>query len=189
MLMPVFGASAKGQDVQPGSIDPAVAEILVRDILIAVNQANWTGNYTVLRDLASPNFSIVNDSSKLASIFEPIRAQQLDLRPVLAVPAIFQRNVIIKASNQLQLAGYFPTLPRHIRFEMIFEPVSKHWRLLGVGVASVEPADLAAPSARLGVSDTRGSVLEEASASQERKPVDGMGAVPIPKKRPTANAN
>lgn len=189
LLAPIGGPSAQAQEAQFDTLDPVVAEILVRDILVAVNQANLTGNYTVLRDIASPNFSVVNDPSKLASIFEPLRAQQLDLRPVLAVPVVIEKNVILRANNQLQLAGYFPTLPRHIRFEMIFEPVSKHWRLLGVGVASAEPAGLAAPSDRQEISDAKGGEPEGAPLSQERKPVYGMAVVPIPKKRPTASMN
>src|SRR5437016_5736212 len=44
-------AAAVSQDTQR-----TAAIILVKNALLAVNQGNLTGNYTVLRDLASPGF-------------------------------------------------------------------------------------------------------------------------------------
>ena len=189
LVVPATVPSAKSQEMQSNTIDPILAEVLVRDILVAVNHANWTGNYTVLRDLASPNFSIVNDPLKLAAIFEPIRAQQLDLRPVLAVPAVFEKNIIVEPSNQLLLTGYFPTLPRHIRFELIFEPISKHWRLLGVGIAPSAPkAETASIEKRepIGTVDER---TEISRAALQTTNGEISHPIAIPKKRPAGNSD
>ena len=41
--------------------------ILVRTTLLALDQANKTGNYTVLRDLAAPGFQ-VDTAARLAEI-------------------------------------------------------------------------------------------------------------------------
>src|SRR5690348_9504462 len=54
---------------------PIVALALVRSVMLAVDQANKTGNYTVLRDLGSPSFRAANDAAKLAQIFAAIRSQ------------------------------------------------------------------------------------------------------------------
>src|SRR4051794_3123709 len=52
-----------------------IAIILVKNALLAVNQGNLTGNYTVLRDLASPGFREKNSAADLAAIFQNIRQQ------------------------------------------------------------------------------------------------------------------
>src|SRR4051794_31643976 len=58
-------ASAVPQDSQR-----TIAVILVKNALLAVNQGNLTGNYTVLRDLASPGFREKNSAADLAAIFQ-----------------------------------------------------------------------------------------------------------------------
>ena len=42
--------------------------ILVRSSLLALDHANKTGNYKVLRDISAPGFQ-VNDAAKLSEIF------------------------------------------------------------------------------------------------------------------------
>jgi hypothetical protein len=40
--------------------------ILIRSSLIALNQANVTGNYSVLRDIGAPDFKQANGADRLA---------------------------------------------------------------------------------------------------------------------------
>src|SRR5262245_31888431 len=56
----------------PAPIDRNGVLILIRSTLLALDQANKTGNYTVLRDLGSPAFQ-VNTAARLAEIFVPQR--------------------------------------------------------------------------------------------------------------------
>ena len=56
---------------QPTTASPALAVpppevllVLIRTTLVALNQAVSTGNFTVLRDLGSPDFQAVNSSSR-----------------------------------------------------------------------------------------------------------------------------
>src|SRR4051794_7956262 len=60
--------------VQPDS-QRTIIVILVKNALLAVNQGNLTGNYTVLRDLASPGFREKNSAADLGAIFQNIRQQ------------------------------------------------------------------------------------------------------------------
>jgi len=52
----------------PAPIDRNGVLILIRSALIALDQANKTGNYTVMRDLGAPGFQ-VNSAARLAEIF------------------------------------------------------------------------------------------------------------------------
>ena len=47
--------------------------MLIRTTLIALNQANQTGNYSVLRDLGTPQFQSLNSDARLAEIFAALR--------------------------------------------------------------------------------------------------------------------
>ena len=53
--------------------DGPALNILIRRTLLSINDANLSGNYTVLRDLAAPDFQKVNDAQKLAGIFANLR--------------------------------------------------------------------------------------------------------------------
>jgi hypothetical protein len=55
--------------------------ILIRSTLLALDDANKTGNYTVLRDLGSPGFQ-ANTDARLAEIFAPQRRDNIDLSGV-----------------------------------------------------------------------------------------------------------
>jgi hypothetical protein len=53
---------------QPAQIDRNGVLILIRSTVLALDQANKTGNYTVLRDLGAPGFP-ANTAARLAEIF------------------------------------------------------------------------------------------------------------------------
>ena len=57
----------QAQAPKPAQIDRNGVLILIRTALLALDQANKTGNYTVLRDLGSPDFQ-VNTAARLASL-------------------------------------------------------------------------------------------------------------------------
>ena len=62
------GPSRPAQAPRPADIDKNGVLILVRSTLLALDQANKTGNYTVLRDLGAPGFQ-TNTAARLAEIF------------------------------------------------------------------------------------------------------------------------
>jgi hypothetical protein len=58
--------------------------ILIRESLLALDQANKTGNYTVLRDLGSPAFQ-ANSAARLSEIFAKQRNDNVDLSGVVVI--------------------------------------------------------------------------------------------------------
>ena len=63
--------------------EAAKLRLLIYTSLIAINQANLTGNYTVLRDLGAPAFRDANTSARLVEIFSGLRRRNIDLSPIL----------------------------------------------------------------------------------------------------------
>ena len=119
---------------QPVQIDRNGVLILIRSTLLAVNQANETGNYTVLRDLAAPGFAAANTAARLGEIFATQRAQKLDLSGVLVLDPQLTVLPEISANGLMRMAGFFPSVPSQVNFELAFAPVDGRWRVFGIAV-------------------------------------------------------
>jgi hypothetical protein len=130
---------------KPFSIDKNSALILIRTTLVAVQQANQTGNYSVLYTMSAPGFQKVNSPERLSQIFGPLRAKNFDLSGVvvlepqlLVMPEVFSNGV-------MRMAGFFPSVPMQVYFDLQFMPVQGQWRLVAISV-DVGNSTPAAPS-------------------------------------------
>lgn len=123
------------------TIEESYAVALVRDVLTAVNHGNWTGNYTVLRDYAAPEFSAVNDPTRLAGLFMQLRTERLDLLPVLVSDPVLLRSELEQQQTQMRLTGYFPLQPQHVSFDLAFERQGSRWLLLAISVGAFDPIE------------------------------------------------
>lgn len=169
MSVPIGDASAQGQpkpvassknapkpiqpavQPRPADIDRTGVSILVKSAMIALDQANKTGNYTVLRDLGSPDFQ-VNTAARLAEIFSAQRTEQLDFAGVLVLDPQLTLQPQIEPNGMLHMAGFFPSVPKRVNFEILWQPVNRQWRLFGLSVnlsdgSPVAPESLPAPRA------------------------------------------
>lgn len=106
---------------------------LVRTTLVAVDQANATGNYSVLRDLGTLSFREKNSDADLARIFAPVREARIDLGPVVVLDPHLTRAALTQ-QRMLDVAGSLDTKPAPVTFELLFQPVAGAWRVDGVAV-------------------------------------------------------
>jgi hypothetical protein len=118
--------------------------ILIRSALLTLNDAVQTGNFTVLRDRASPSFQATNTAARLAIIFQSLTQQGIDLSAVAVIPPQLTVAPAIDANQRLRITGSFPGKPVRIDFDLMFEVVDDRWRLFGI---SVNPAQAAADAA------------------------------------------
>jgi hypothetical protein len=93
-----------------------------------------TGNYTVLRDVASPSFREANSAGRLSQIFAPVAAKNLDLAAVAILGPQLLQAPSIDQNKRLHITGYFPGNPVQLNFDLMFEPVNGQWRLFGLSV-------------------------------------------------------
>ena len=96
----------------PALPDAFKLNLLIRSSIIALNQANQTGNYTVLQDLGAPAFRASNNSVRLAQIFSALRQRQLDLTPVLFFTPKLVTEPQINANGLLRLVGFSRRRPK-----------------------------------------------------------------------------
>lgn len=130
---------------KPAQIDRNGVLILIRATLSAVDNANKTGNYTVLRDMGAPGFQNTNNAARLGDIFAAHRRENYDLSGVLVLEPQLTLLPQIEANGMMHLAGFFPSVPLQVNFELLFEPVRSQWRIFGVSV-NLGPSGPVAPS-------------------------------------------
>jgi len=139
-------APARAEDAaKPANIDRNGVLMLVRSSLLALDQANKTGNYTVLRDIGAPGFQ-VNTAAKLAEIFSKLRNDKIDLAGVAVIDPQLSLLPRIEQNGLMHMAGFFPSVPSQVNFELMFAPVEGQWRLFGISVSIGSSAPVA-PSA------------------------------------------
>jgi hypothetical protein len=114
----------------------AVFEAMVKNALAAVNHANLTGNYTVLRDLGSEAFRRRNSAADLAGIFSDLRQRHYDLSPVLCLTPQFAEPPTAGQPGRLQLVGFFNTQPEAVHFSVVYQQSAAGWALDEVSVAT-----------------------------------------------------
>jgi hypothetical protein len=139
---------------KPAQIDRNGVLILIRETLLALDQANKTGNYTVLRDLGSPDFQ-ANSAARLAEIFAQQRRDNVDLSGVAVIDPQLTLLPQIEANGMMHMAGFFPSVPTQVNFELGYAPVNGRWRLFALSIsfgqatpAAPQPPAPAAPPAQ-----------------------------------------
>lgn len=115
---------------------------LVWSTLVALDNANRTGNYDVLYALGSPGFQQGNSPEALAQSFAPLRQSRIDVGRAILVSPTYYIPPAIDGQGNLRLRGGFEFRPRTIRFDMIFAQIGDGWRLHAL---SVVEADASAP--------------------------------------------
>jgi hypothetical protein len=135
---------------KPANIDRNGVLMLVRSTLLALDQANKTGNYTVLRDLGAPGFQSANTAARLSEIFANQRNSKLDLSGVAVIDPQLTLLPQIEPNGMMHMTGFFPSVQSQVNFDLLYAPVDGQWRLFGIGVnmgqaAPAAPAQPATP--------------------------------------------
>ncbi|MFY9657339.1 MAG: hypothetical protein WAK01_12280 [Methylocystis sp.] len=150
MLLAASPAAAQAPAGRPpaaAQIDRNGLMILLRSTLLALDQANKTGNYSVLRDLAAPSFAAANNPARLGEVFSNLRRDKVDLSGVIVLEPQLTVMPELTQNGMLHFAGFFPSVPRQINFEMLFAPVDGQWRLFGLAANLGSPAPVAPTAA------------------------------------------
>jgi hypothetical protein len=129
-------APAPQQQRLPVSLEQAL--YLIRSTLLTLNDANRTGNYTVLRDLSAPDFQARNTAADLAQIFSDLRRRNFDLFSVALAAPQLSSPPALDGNGMLRLTGSFPTQPLQINFDLLFQNAGGQWRLFGISVATTQ---------------------------------------------------
>jgi hypothetical protein len=126
--------------------DHDIIKRLIWTSLIALENANRTGNYSVFHQMSAPGFQKANSPQRLSQLFTKLREQNVDLAQTLTVTPNFSEPPKINKNGLLATKGIFELQPRQIKFEFYFQPVRDQWRLLSIGVNVTKAQPLGASS-------------------------------------------
>lgn len=137
-------SSAQSPQANRTSVDllvpnPNGLAILIDNAIVALSQANVTGNYGVLRDLGSPDFQKLNSPQHLADVFAGLRERSLNMTPLVLYQPRLLRPPTIDDKGVLRIAGFYDTHPLQIHFNVAFQAVEGAWRLYEIAVWTAQP--------------------------------------------------
>lgn len=134
-----------GADLPPAEL----LEMMVRTVLVAVNQANFTDNYSVLHALGTRELQTRMKPVDFSKSFAILRKKGIDLTTVLSYPVQFSSPPAVGKDGVLKLAGTIPAKPHRIDFAIVYFPVDGYWRIdaLTVSAVAMEAAAVPAPDA------------------------------------------
>ena len=130
-------STAQQAQRQTGPVDRNGAVMLMRNALIALDQANKTNEYSVLRATASEAFQ-VNSTGKLSEIFAGQRREGLNLAYVAIMEPRWTVEPQVEPSGLIHMAGYFEVTPVPVAFDLLFTQQKGQWLLFGVTVSLVQ---------------------------------------------------
>ena len=114
-------------------------------MMAAVDQANKSGNYSVLRDISSTGFQINNDPAKLAQVFASIRNTRIDLSNALLLPPTYTVAPQQIQADVFRVQGIFNLRPIGIAFDLYFQWERGEWRLYGIDIRPLAMKDTLPP--------------------------------------------
>jgi len=88
--------------------------------------------------LAAPDFQTRNTAADLSQIFSDLRRRNFDLYGAALLAPQLTTLPVLDQRGFLRLAGYFPTRPQQITFDLFFQNVANQWRLFGVAITTPE---------------------------------------------------
>ena len=135
------GAKAQGESqlapTYPTELSGRELSGLVRRTFVAVDNANSTDNYTVLRDLSAQTFK-QETMAEFRAIFSPLRTRQIDLASaVLQDPRIVA--AAMKIPGVLGVSGFLTTEPELTTFRLLYRYEEGGWRIGSVTIGQRAP--------------------------------------------------
>ncbi len=120
--------------------DQAGLARIVWSMMAAVDHANKTGNYNVLRSLGSPDFQATNSATALSRVFASLREQGINLSDTLSIEPAYEFAPALEG-EMLRLRGAFRMRPQAVQFDLLFQ-WNQGWMLQGIAVRAVPYSSL-----------------------------------------------
>ena len=113
---------------------PFVQEVLIKSILVSLNDAVASDNFTVFHAKISKPFRDQFPPDKLKTIFKDLVDKHAVFDAVVAKPIILDEDAKIDEKGVLQLKGHFDTTPKQVKYQLGFFPSDGAWKLSGVSI-------------------------------------------------------
>ena len=113
---------------------PFVQEVLVKSILVTLNDAVATDNFTILHARISKPFRDQFPPEKLRVVFKDLVEKHAVFDAVVAEKMIADEDAKIDEQGVLKLKGHFQTAPKQVKYQLGFIQSEGAWKLSGVAI-------------------------------------------------------
>ena len=113
---------------------PFVQEVLIKSILVSLNDAVAANNFTVFHAKISKPFRDQFPPEKLQAIFKDLVDKHAVFDAVVARPIIPDEDAAIDDKGVLRLKGHFDTSPKQVKYQLGFVPSEGAWKLSGISI-------------------------------------------------------
>jgi len=132
----LLAAPARAENTVPSA---ELQEILIKTSLLTLNDANLTGNYTVLHARLAKAFRDQITPDGLKKGFKTFADQKVDFGLIATKPPIGSSAATIDKRGALLLRGYFDTKPSRVSYELDFMPSEGEWKPIMLNVRVKPP--------------------------------------------------
>lgn len=129
-------SAAGAEDKMPSAKDQ---EVLIKASLLTLNDANVTGNYSILHAKLSRPFREQFSAARLKQSFKEFADNKTDWESVVAMSPVPTKDSHIDKQGALVLRGYFDAGSTHVIYELDFIPSEGEWKPSNLTVR-VKPA-------------------------------------------------
>src|SRR5882672_3447994 len=113
---------------------PSAQEVLIKSILVTLNDAVTSDNFTVLHAKISKPFRDQFPPDKLRAVFKDLVEKHAVFDAIVANPVIPDEEAKIDDKGVLRLKGHFDTTPKKVRYQLGFIPSDGQWKLSGITI-------------------------------------------------------
>jgi len=131
-------APAQAENTVPS---PFLQEILIKTSLLSLNDANLTGNYTVLHAKLAKPFRDQFSPDRLKKVFKTFADQKADWGLIAAKAPVATSPSTIDKRGALVVRGYFDTAPSRLTYELDFIPSEGEWKPIMLNVRVKPPGE------------------------------------------------
>jgi hypothetical protein len=115
-------------------------EVLIKATLLTFNDANITGNYTVLHAKLSKPFRDQFPPEKLKAAFKVFHEKRIDFDIIAAKTPIMREPAKVNDNGVLTLYGHFEASPTtNVHFDLHFIMSDGEWRAIRINVQLKKP--------------------------------------------------
>lgn len=130
LIVAAFSSRAHALDMP----SPLVQEVLIKSVLVTLNDAVAADNFTVLHAKISKPFRDQFPPERLRAVFRDLVEKHAVFDAIVASPAIPEEDAKIDDKGVLRLKGRFDTSPKKVKYQLGFIPSDGQWKLSGISI-------------------------------------------------------
>jgi hypothetical protein len=119
---------------------PAESELksMTLKSLLAFNDGVQEKDFSAFYKQLAPLWQEQTTPAKLKELFNDFIEKEINIAPIKKLQPIFNKDAKINSDDMLVIAGYYPTTPKRVVFELKYLDEKGDWKLAGINVKTLD---------------------------------------------------